>query len=107
MWVLQADGGSWQLTAYDVDEALGRWAGAAGSGGGLSPTVTSVELTDDDRPEALAVSGGGDVVGADEAGRLEVVVRGEGQASVQDGEVLAGDRRVRRSDGRWVSQPGG
>lgn len=107
VWVLQADGGSWQLTAYDVDRDLGRWVpGLQGSGGGLSPTVTGVELTDGDRPEALVVYGGGfDVVGTGEAGRPEVVAHGEGQASVEDGEVVAGDRRVRRSDGRWVSQP--
>ena len=105
VWALQADGGAWQLTAFDVDEELARWVpGLQGSGGGLAPTVTEVDLTDDERPETLVVYGAGfDVVGTGEAGVPEVVAHGDGQASVVDGEVVAGDRTVRRVDGRWVS----
>lgn len=106
VWALQADGGAWQLTAFDVDEELARWVpGLQGSGGGTAPTVTEVDLTDDEQPETLVVYGGGDVVGTSQAGIPEVVVHGEGRAAVVDGEVVAGDRAVRRVDGRWVSAP--
>lgn len=107
-WVSQADGGSWQLTSYAMDEELGRWVPQLqGSGGGLPPTVSEVDLTDAEQPEALVVYGGGfDLVGSGSQG-LQVVVHGEGQASVEDGAVVAGDREVRRVDGRWVSVPAG
>ncbi len=107
VWVLQADGGSWQLTSYDVDEELARWVpGLQGSGGGMSPTVTEVDLTEAEQPETLVVYGGGfDVVSSQEAGVPQVVVHGEGQASVEDGEVRAGERLVRYDDGRWTSVP--
>lgn len=113
VWVLQADGGSWQLTSYAVDDELGRWVPALqGSGGGLSPTVTEVDLSDDEQPEALVVYGGGfDVVSSQEAGAPQVVVHGEGKASVEDEDedeaVVAGDREVRQVEGRWVSVPVG
>ena len=107
VWVLQADGGSWQLTSYDVDEELARWVpGLQGSGGGMSPTVSEAALTDAEQPETLVVYGGGfDVVSSQEGGVPKVVVHGEGQASVEEGAVVAGDRRVQLVDGRWVSVP--
>ena len=109
VWVLQADGGSWQLTSYDVDEELARWVpGLQGSGGGLAPTVTEVDLSDAEQPETLVVYGAGfDVVSSREAGVPQVVAHGEGQASVEDGAVVAGDREVRLADDRWVAVPRG
>ncbi|MCW2606018.1 MAG: hypothetical protein JWO60_711 [Frankiales bacterium] len=107
VWVLQADGGAWQLTSYDVDEQLARWVPRLqGSGGGLSPTVTEVDLTDAEQPEALVVYGAGfDVVSSQEAGVLQVVAHGLGQASVESGVVVAGGREVRQQGDRWVSLP--
>ena len=105
VWVLQADGGSWQLTGWTPEEQ--RWtATLQGSGGGMSPLLSEADLTDADQPETLVVYGGGfDVVSSLDADAPRVVVHGEGQASVEDGQVVAGERQVTVADGRWVSVP--